>query len=498
VGEFHVVPTLQLFQRCALALALAVAAIAPLAGCGGDSSTTVVSSPGTGTVVVVVTDAPSDEFLQIWLTVTKVELIGEPGHFTLFEGSEDLDLLSMRDDARLLTLGHDVPAGDWSKIRLHVEDVELIRLIAEGDAGTPIDCPADVMPDPGFVCESIRPKIVANGKIDLNPRGPITVRGGELVFVQLDLDAEKSIHIVRTGNERFVFRPVVFVDLFAVRPDRLARIEGAIDSLDLAAQQLVVCGTHRVFRAGAQQDTGPNSRCVDVRVGAETSIFAGDGQPAALADLAVGDEVAALGRFRIDTGETLVFDALWIQQDGFAAGVGITGVVTTGVSGDEFTIAPDPGAPVSHDDLAVRLLAGARLFDRGGDPVAPGDLAPGLRVRVFGVLADTDPERLDASLVFVRESADLVPLRGEITRAFDASDGTLVIQAQTATGVGPACIALESGDGVFRITDTGELLLSERIEPSALRVGEQVDVFGHAAAPCFDAETLLSSGSAGS
>jgi hypothetical protein len=470
---------------------------APLAGCGGDSSTTVVSSPGTGTVVVVVTDAPSDEFLQIWLAVTKIELIGEPGRFTLFEGSEELDLLSLRDDARLLTLGHEVPAGDWSKIRLHVEDVELVRLIAADDAGTPIDCPADVVPDPGFVCESIRPKVVANGKIDLNPRGPITVRGGELVFVQLDLDAEKSIHVVRTGNERFVFRPVVFVDLFAVRPDRLARIEGAIDSLDLAAQQLLVCGTHHAFRAGAQQDTGAKSRCVDVRVGSDTSIFDGDGQPAALADLAVGDEVAALGRFRIATGETLVFDALWIQQGGFAAGIGVTGVVTAGVSGDELVVAPDPGGPVPDDELAVRLLAGAQLFDRAGDPVEPGDLVPGLRVRVFGVLADTDPERLDASLVFVRERADLEQLHGEITRAFDASDDTLLIQAATSTSVGPACIALEPGDGVFRITDTGELLLSERVDPSALRVGEEVDAFGHAAAPCFDAETLLSSGAAG-
>jgi len=489
--------SLRSLARCALAVALAAVLAAALAGCG-DSSTTVVSNPGEGTVIVVVTDAPTDEFVQVWLTVTKVELLGEQGHFTLFEGREELDLLSMRDDARLLTLGHEVPAGDWSKIRLFVDDVELIRLVAQDDAGTPVDCPPDVIPDPGLVCESIAPKIVANGKIDLNPRGPITVRDGELLFVQLDLDAEKSIHIVRTGNERFIFRPVVFVDGFAVRPDRLVRIEGAIDSIDLAAQALAVCGTHRVFRADAKQDTGSKSRCIDVRVGPDTSIYDADGQPAALADLAVSDEIAALGRFRIDTGETLVFDALWVQQGGFAAGIGITGEVQSDVSGDEFAIAPDPDGPVDADVLAVRLLPGAKLFDRAGDPVAPGDLEPGLRVRVFGVLAGSDPERLDASLVFVREPADLTQVHGEITRAFDASDGTLAIQAATATIVGPLCVALEAGDGVFRITDTGELLLTERIAPSALQVGEQVDVFGQTAAPCFDAETLISSGTGGS
>jgi hypothetical protein len=481
-------------RRWALALSLATVSVASLAGCGS-SSTSVATNSSTGTVVVVVIDAATDDFLQIWLTVTKVELIGAKGHFTLFEGREELDLLSMRDDARLLSLGHDVPAGDWSKIRLHVEDVELIRLVAEDDAGTRVDCPPDVIPDPGFVCESIAPKIVANGKIDLNPRGPITVRAGELVFIQLDLDAKKSIHIVQNGNGRFIFRPVVFVDLFAVRSDRLVRIEGTIDALDLPAQKVVVCGTHVVFRADAKRDDGAKSRCVDVRVGSDTSIFDVDGQPASLADLAVGDEIAALGRFRIDTGETLVFDALWIQQGGFDVGVGITGEVLTGVSGDDFTIAPDPDGPVSAAELTVRLLPGAKLFGRGGDPLTPGDLAPGQRVRVFG--APAGETRLDASLVFVREPVDLAQLHGEITRAFDPSDGTLVIQAATATSVGPVCIALESGDGVFRITENDELLLSERIEPSALTVGEVVDVFGHSADPCFDADTLLSFGAEG-
>jgi Domain of unknown function (DUF4382) len=483
--------SLRLFRRCALALALATAGVAPFAGCGSGSSTTVVAT--TGTVAVVVTDAATDDFLQVWLTVTKVELLGEQGHFTLFEGREEFDLLAMRDDARLLSLGHEVPAGEWSKIRLHVEDVELIRLIADDDADLEVDCPPDVIPDPGFVCESITPKIVANGKIDLNPRGPITVRGGETLFVQLDLDANKSIHIHETGNDRFMFRPVVFVDLFAVRIDRLVRIEGRITGIDLDAQKLIVCGTHLVFRADAQQD-GAKSRCVDVRVGPDTSIFDSDGQPASLDDLAAGDEIAAIGRFRIGTGETLVFDALWIQQGGFDAGVGVTGEILTGVSGDEFTIAPDPGSPVSEAELAVRLLSGAKIFDRGGDPVAPGDLEPGLRVRVFGVLAGTDPERLDASLVFVREPVDQTQLRGPVAQVFDASDGTIVINAATGGTVGPVCVALESGDDVFRVTDGGDQLLSERIAPADLELGEVVDVFGHPADPCFDAETLISFG----
>ncbi len=50
---------------------------------------------------------------------------------------------------------------------------------------------------------------------------------------------------------------------------------------------------------------------------------------------------------------------------------------------------------------------------------------------------------------------------------------------------------------MFRITDQGELLLSERISPSQLQVGEVVDVFGRPADPCFDADTLISFGVGG-
>lgn len=485
-------------DRLALAVSLATL-LASLSGCGGDSRTKVVVTNGTGTAVVVVTDAPSDEFLQIWLTVTKVELLGANGPFTLFEGRRVLDLLALRDDVRLLSLGHDVPAGDWSKIRLTVEDIELIRRVAEGDVeGEEVACPADVIPGDGFVCESIAPRIAANGKIDLGPRGPISVRPGELVFLQLDIDAVKSIHIHETGSDRFQFRPVVFVDAFTLSaPPRPVRIEGTIEEIDLATQKLLLCGTHRVFRAAALEDPGERSRCVDVRIGPETSTFDADGEPASLEDLAAGDEIAALGRFRIGTGETLVFDAVWIQQDGFAAGLWVSGEVLEGVAGDEFIIAPDADGPIQSDALVVRLRDGATLFSRAGQPLDPSDLEPGLRVRAFGVfipLRHPTGPRLDASLVFAHAPVELVRVRGTVTQPFAAADRTIEIHATTDTAVGPLCIALEPGDGVFRIADEGAVLLSERIEPSQLQVGEVVDVYGRLAQPCFDAAALISFG----
>ena len=47
-----------------------------------------------------------------------------------------------------------------------------------------------------------------------------------------------------------------------------------------------MCDTHLVFRANAQQEQASRSRCVDVRVAPDTSIFDSNGQPAAQGDLA--------------------------------------------------------------------------------------------------------------------------------------------------------------------------------------------------------------------
>src|SRR5262249_35912890 len=171
------------FHRRAVALAVAAVLLASIAGCGsgGGSAVAVATNSSTGSVAVVVVDAATEDFEQIWVTVRKVELIGAGGQFTLFEGRHVFDLLALRDDARLLSLGREVPAGDWSKVRLQVEDVELIRVVPESEATNTVDCRGDLHPEPGFVCESITPKVPGNGKIDLNPRGPITVEPGGLV-----------------------------------------------------------------------------------------------------------------------------------------------------------------------------------------------------------------------------------------------------------------------------------------------------------------------------
>lgn len=488
-----------------------LAALLPLAAAcsGGGGSGGSAGASSTGSVGVLISDAPSSDFLQVLLEVTKVELLGDAGRAVLFDdpAGREFDLLSLRDDARMLALSRRVPAGDWNKIRLQIQGARLVRATPSADVqGDVIPCPEGVeLDDPDLVCESIVPKTPGGGKLDLNPRGTIHVRAGELVLVKLDVDAVKSIHIVKTGaHAKYILRPVVFVDVFTRQAtDRLVLLEGTIGTVDLAAGAFELCGGHAVFDASLGEPGGElaKDRCADVRVGAETSIFGPEGDALGLEDLVTGDPAAALGRFRLDGSESLRFDAETVQVGGRAAVTRVAGEVTAPVEDTgglgEFVIAPDPDGPVQADELVVRLLDGAKLFDRAGEPLDPADLAVGQRVRAFGWLVPSDgtPERLDASVVFASGAETTAePLRGVVATPFDPATGELVVNAELPAGVAPRCVAIGPGDDVFRLVEGEGMLHSERIGPGDLETGENVDVYGEDGAPCYAADTVISLG----
>jgi hypothetical protein len=111
-----------------------------------------------------------DEFSHIYLTFTGITLIGPDGRVSIFEGEDTIDLREIEDASTLVTLGRDVPARPYEKIRLDVTKIELVP----ADGGEPIF-----------------PKLPP--KIDLNPRETFHVHPGELLIVQIDVDAGKSI-----------------------------------------------------------------------------------------------------------------------------------------------------------------------------------------------------------------------------------------------------------------------------------------------------------------
>ena len=165
----------------------------------------VVATDNTGTVVLLLTDGPTDELSAINLAVTEATLIGDMGQQVVFSGNKTINLLDLANFDQTIAVG-EVAAGSYSKIRLRIENLELV------DKTT------------GAITY---PKLPANGKIDLLDQTGFAVYPGRTLVVVIDIDANKSIHIVETGSGKFNFRPVVKVDIMdGGLPAKLVRMEG--------------------------------------------------------------------------------------------------------------------------------------------------------------------------------------------------------------------------------------------------------------------------------
>ena len=135
-------------------------------GGGGDSASNTVSSGGTGSVGLLLTDGPTDDFDAVNITVVKAELLSDSGRFTIFEGEETVNLLDYRDDARIFSLHPSVPAGTYEKIRLTLSNIELVKC-EDGAVIQPIDVDTCI----NTIADSDQPRLKGNNKLDLNPQG---------------------------------------------------------------------------------------------------------------------------------------------------------------------------------------------------------------------------------------------------------------------------------------------------------------------------------------
>jgi hypothetical protein len=259
-----------------LSLLFSVGMTACGGGGGGGSSSTLETTPAdaapppslsppdtTGVVAIAIKDAPTDEFLRIELTVTRVELLGEDGPVVVFDGEETIDLLALEKFYDLLAVSDQVPVGEYSKIRLRVSRILLIK-----DDGTGGET-------------SIDADIPANGKIDLNPKGSFFVTADTALLIEIDLDAKKSIHVVGTGSGRYKFRPVVFVDIQEQQLlNGLVRAHGVIGEIADDDSYFELCEVKIQFTSRSIDN------CVIVNLIAdETSIFDENGDPIDVDDI---------------------------------------------------------------------------------------------------------------------------------------------------------------------------------------------------------------------
>lgn len=426
-----------------------------LAACGGSGGTadpvTVAPTQTTGTVGLLLTDAPSDDFSSIRLNVTEAILIGgDDGQQLLFQGSEPIDLLDLTNFSEPVVFG-ETAVGNYKKLRLVIDELELIPI----DGGP-----------------SIFPALPANGKIDLLQSSGFDVLPGTTLLIEIDIDANKSIKITGAGNsQRVNFRPVVKVKIVSgdELPHKLARLEGSVESINSdGTGEFVLC------------DIDSPEYCVTISTNAESSFFDIAGLGTDFSSLMVGDMLVVFGRYQ--TEPDIVLNAAVVEIGGNSEQV--KGNVVSAPADSEFLVLAD-----DDTDLLVELQPGTKYYDASGEVLADAVIL-GVDVEVEGVRVEkddaADPDRIRAALIFLEAEED-EQLSGTIVEPLDATARSFDLQRDDASTV---CVRVDDDAAILLV----DITLSEVTAGSFddLAAGQMADIFGETAEDeCFDANEVI-------
>ncbi len=406
--------------------------IAALVGCGGGSSSSdtddsgLNNTPGsdTGSVALMLTDGPADDYDEIWITVSRALLLSavDDSQVVIFDPETPVayDLLNLRpedeDDSGALLAIEEVPAGIYSKIRLEVESVQAKTILPDGS-------------------EETTEFMLPSRKIDLNPRGQFEITQGSSIAITLDIDCDKSIHI--SGNNKN-FRPVVFVDIEPVDfQQRCPRtLHGTIAELTYAADETTVTGFSLTILQTQNQ--------IPVLLDEGTVILDDEGMVADAQALAVEDTVYVRGR---------------LQEDGLLASMVVVGEVTQfeGIVGspvfeNQFVLS-------NEDELTISLIPDTTLILwRCDDSLAPEAIQTGMQVRVIGKEQEGE---IVAIAVLLRPRV----ITGELTAMEQTQDGHfLTVETQDSNGTTEVLSIFLPADAPANVKFDGALTAEQLME----------------------------------
>ena len=430
----------------------------PVGGGPGDGS-------GTGSLGITVGDDPTRDFDEILITVNSVSLLGENENDPLLLSDEQFtfDLLALDAATELLVAVDDVPVGTYSKIRLQLDSIELRKVDDEGEL---TEEPVDV-------------RLVANGKLDLNPRGSFEIAEGRVVIVQLDIQAGRSFKVIETGAGRTMFRPVVFVDILG--DGDLRRVTFLTGTIRLLAgpdgdEAFELCDARPLTGRGPGDRRFDECRRIDLAP--DIALFDADANPIELA--AIDDQSPAIVAGRVIPVDGRVgFEALMVQLGERSDFKRVSGFVAEDVDDGAFRLVSAPDA--DETGIAVSVQPGALLFDQDGEILEVSALTAGTPVRAMGLLlpvSDPDPAQLLATAISIEtgpsEDEDTEVLRGEIT-ALTVEDSLIELGLDAVAGC-----AVFSDDTVFSIVtmDEDDGVTTETGSAADLEVGQQIEAVG--------------------
>ena len=253
--------------------------------------------------------------------------------------------------------------------------------------------------------------------------GGIEVVPGRTLVAHVDMDANKSIHVVQTGNGMYRVRPVVRVNfMLDGLPNELIRIEGRIAEIpDGDAVDFVLC-------AFDNPDV-----CIDVSLAADACVFDAEGIPIDPVDestFAIEDPVIVIGTYVDADGDGNPGVEAIIVEKGAAEQV--KGIVTA---------VPDTdGLFLVIDRAGVRITVElqqdcTKIFGPNGELLTPDALQVGQGIEVEGVTGG-DPEVLRAALILFDSEDDPEQVSGTIAEPIE--EPTFMLR--TASGDIKVCL----------------------------------------------------------
>ena len=453
-----------MFQRLwTSTLLLGVALL--LSACGGSGG----GGPSTGDVTVVLTDGPTDQYERILVTMTGMTLIGSGGQVALYDGDPvTFDLLDMSEWGDL-AFNTKVLAGNYSKIRIFIDEITVVDL------------------DDPNATETIG-NLPANGKIDLNPRGTFEVSPDWTTVIKLDIDAKRSFQIVETGNDKLKFRPIVFVEVFQgdiFLPDRLVRVFGTVDegSIDTSNDSFRLCDLGFISQVSGSNVGDPDT-CVRVYADGGPSLFDDTGAEVDFSAVTEGSLLTAVG-FLAETADAeavLGLDSVVValgdrQPDDADGWSTIQGLVMSDPASPATCVAPDACFDFDPDDgpgVVVRMQPGTRVFRADGVEFAQADVNTG------------DGGSIDALPVGSEQYAALIVLAndlgsGAVSGSLDGvgvADGYVLLNVTTDTG-GTAGVCVNPETNIVQVLfDDEAVTIFDLLDPDVLVTGMLVEAYG--------------------
>jgi hypothetical protein len=372
------------FGARVLGVFLGLLALVGLSACG-DSGTG--NGPAAGTVTLALTDSPSDAFEAVTVTISSAILLGDSGLVEIpFPDNEPIivNLLDLDGINQVLATAS-IPAGSYSKLRLHVTDAFVTY--------------------PDGTTETVR--LVANGTVDLNFRGDVTVSADQPIVIQLDFSAADSIKLTSTGSGKLILRPQIFVSTTPTSDDGttppIDNLEGVIASRDDAEHTLTL-NVRRTLR-------------VVVAATDETVILANDGSPIEFTDLNVGTHVHVEGA--LDAQGRVVATLIQVDSERLLTRGEVTQLDTTAGT-----------LSLLHRDgttTAVTFDASTKVYFLGTN-VGLDALTNAQIVYVGGTLDATDQATVHATVIRIRPDR----LTGTVSDAAGCDTGSLSVQISAA------------------------------------------------------------------